>query len=231
MAKPSSDIGLWRSWEGCDDPVLSFQFLAGSNGNMTSHIQPLAHTPPYAWVFWAVFLVAYVPEFLVVTRAKPAPGDKTDRGSMTLIIIASWLAFPAAFAVASWSRFAMPGNPVVWFALGLAVLLAGSALRRYCFRTLGRYFTGNVKVQADQPVIQEGLYRFVRHPSYTGGMLMYLGTGLALTNWLSTLIVVGMGIVTYSYRVRVEENALASSIGTPYVEYMRRTKRFVPFVF
>jgi len=125
----------------------------------------------------------------------------------------------------------MPGNPVVWFALGLAVLLAGSALRRYCFRTLGRYFTGNVKVQADQPVIQEGLYRFVRHPSYTGGMLMYLGTGLALTNWLSTLIVVGMGIVTYSYRVRVEENALASSIGAPYVEYMRRTKRFVPFVF
>lgn len=60
---------------------------------------------------------------------------------------------------------------------------------------------------------------------------MYLGTGLALTNWLSTLILVGMGIVTYSYRVHVEEDALGKSIGAPYVEYMRRTKRFVPFVF
>jgi protein-S-isoprenylcysteine O-methyltransferase Ste14 len=198
---------------------------------MTSHVQPLAYTSPYAWIFWTVFLVAYVPEFLVVARAKPAPGDKTDRGSMTLIIIASWLAVPVTFWVAPWSRFALHNHRVVWFALGLAILLAGSALRRYCFRTLGRYFTGNVKVQADQPVIQHGLYRFVRHPSYTGGMLMYFGTGLALTNWLSILIIVGMGIVTYSYRVHVEENALGKSIGQPYVDYMERTKRFIPFVF
>jgi protein-S-isoprenylcysteine O-methyltransferase Ste14 len=197
---------------------------------MTSHIQPLAYTSPYAWIFWAVFLIAYVPEFLVVARAKAAPGDKTDRGSMTLIIIASWMAFPAAFTVARW-RFALATHRIVWFALGLAILLAGSALRHYCFRTLGRYFTGNVKVQADQPVIEHGLYRFVRHPSYTGGMLMYLGTGLALTNWLSALILVGMGAVTYSYRVRVEEHALGSSLGQPYVEYMQRTKRFIPFVF
>jgi protein-S-isoprenylcysteine O-methyltransferase Ste14 len=198
---------------------------------MTSYTQPVAYTSPYAWIFWAAFLVAYIPEFLVVARAKPAPGDKTDRGSMTVIIIASWLAFPAAFMVAPWSRFALTTHRIAWFALGLAILLAGSALRRYCFRTLGCYFTGNVKVQADQPVIEHGLYRFVRHPSYTGGMLMYLGTGLALTNWLSVLILLGMGLVTYSYRVRVEEQALGSSIGQPYLEYMRRTKRFIPFVF
>jgi protein-S-isoprenylcysteine O-methyltransferase Ste14 len=207
------------------------QFSALRNGKMTSHIQPLAYTSPYAWIFWIVFLVAYVPEFFVVARAKPAPGDKTDRGSLTVIIIASWLAFPAAFRVASWPRFALPTHHFIWFVLGLAILLAGSALRHYCFRTLGRYFTGNVKVQANQPVIEHGPYRFVRHPSYTGGMLMFLGTGLALTNWLSTLILVGMGAVTYSYRVRVEEQALESSLGQPYLEYMRRTKRFIPFVF
>ncbi|MFY9906571.1 MAG: isoprenylcysteine carboxylmethyltransferase family protein [Terriglobales bacterium] len=198
---------------------------------MTSNIQTLAYSLPYAWIFWVVFLVAYIPEFLVVARAKPAVGDKTDRGSMTVIIIASWLAFPAAFAVAPWSRVALTNHRLSWFALGLAILLAGSALRRYCFRTLGRYFTGNVKVHADQPVIEHGLYRFVRHPSYTGGMLMYLGTGLALTNWLSALILLAMGSVTYAYRVRVEEQALGSSIGQPYLEYMRRTKRFIPYVF
>jgi protein-S-isoprenylcysteine O-methyltransferase Ste14 len=198
---------------------------------MTSHIQPLAYTSPYAWIFWIIFLVAYVPEFFVIARAKPTPGDKTDRGSMTLIIIASWLAFPAAFWVAPWSRFTLSTHRVVWFALGLVILLAGSALRHYCFRTLGRYFTGNVKVQANQRVIEDGLYRFVRHPSYTGGMLMFLGTGLALTNWLSILIIVGMGVVTYSYRVYVEEYALRNAIGQPYVEYMRRTKRFIPFIF
>jgi len=178
-----------------------------------------------------VFLVAYVPEFVVVARSKPAAGDKTDQGSMTFIILASWLAFPAAFAVASWPKFALLNHRIVWFALGLVILAAGSMLRRYCFRTLGRYFTGNVRVDADQPVIEDGLYHFVRHPSYTGGMLMYLGTGLALTNGLSALILVGMGAVTYTYRVRVEEQALGNSIGQPYLEYMQRTKRFIPFVF
>jgi protein-S-isoprenylcysteine O-methyltransferase Ste14 len=182
-------------------------------------------------MFLAVFLAAYVPEFALIARSKPVPGEKTDRGSMGLIMLASWLAFPAAFIVSNRSKFALLNHRIVWFWLGLLILLAGSMLRRHCFRTLGRYFTGNVKVEADQPVIEDGLYRFVRHPSYAGGMLMYLGTGLALTNWLSALILVGMGGATYAYRVRVEEQALGSSIGQPYLEYMRRTKRFIPFVF
>jgi protein-S-isoprenylcysteine O-methyltransferase Ste14 len=198
---------------------------------MNSHIQPLAYIPPYSWIFGVAFLAVYTPEFIVVGRSKPAPGDKTDSGSLTLIIVASWLAFPAAFIVASCSRFALLDRRVAWFALGIVILLAGSMLRRYCFRALGRYFTGNVKVQVDQPVIQDGPYRFVRHPAYTGGMLMYLGTGLALTNWLSVLILVVMGAVTYGYRVRVEEEALANSIGPQYVQYMARTKRFIPFLF
>jgi protein-S-isoprenylcysteine O-methyltransferase Ste14 len=96
---------------------------------------------------------------------------------------------------------------------------------------LGLYFTGNVKVVADQKVIQQGAYRWVRHPSYTGGMLMYLGTGLALTNWLSALILTALGAAGYAYRVRVEERALARTLGERYQDYMRRTKRFVPFVF
>ncbi|HMD18577.1 MAG TPA: isoprenylcysteine carboxylmethyltransferase family protein [Terriglobales bacterium] len=198
---------------------------------MTSQIRPLAYASPYLWIFWAVFLAAYAPEFAVVARSKRAAGEKTDRGSMTFIILASWLAFPAAFAVSSWSRFALLHHRIVWFALGIAILAAGSMLRRYCFHTLGRFFTGNVKVHADHTVIEDGPYRLVRHPSYTGGMLMYLGTGLALTNWLSAVILVGMGAITYAYRVRVEEQALGTSIGQPYLEYMRRTKRFVPFVF
>jgi protein-S-isoprenylcysteine O-methyltransferase Ste14 len=198
---------------------------------MTSHIEPLAYISPYAWIFWAVFLFAYVPEFALIARAKPAAGETTDRGSMRLFMLAGWLAFPASFTVSSWSRFALLRHRTAWFATGILILLAGSMLRRYCFRTLGRFFTANVTVQADQPVIEDGPYRLVRHPSYTDGMIMYLGTGLALTNWLSTLILMGMGALTYAYRVRVEERALGTSIGQPYREYMQRTKRFIPFVF
>jgi protein-S-isoprenylcysteine O-methyltransferase Ste14 len=198
---------------------------------MPAHIQPLAYAPPYVWIFCAAFLLAYVPEFALVARSKPAAEETTDRGSMGLIMLVGWLAFPAAFVVASWSKFAILNHRALWFTLGIVALLAGSLLRRYCFRTLGRYFTGNVRVLPDQPVIEDGLYHFVRHPGYTGGMLMYLGTGLALTNLLSVLILLIFGAATYAYRVAVEEEALGTTIGEPYLEYMRRTKRFIPFVF
>ena len=194
-------------------------------------VKPLAFTSPYAWVFWTFFLFCFLPEFGLVARSRPSPGEKTDRGSTTVIALAGWIGMFGAFAVAGMPTFLFQHGQRVWFMLGLASLLAGTALRRHCWRVLGKHFTGNVKAAPDQPVIQNGAYRWVRHPSYTGGMLMYLGIGLALTNWLSVLMITGAGFLAYLYRVRVEEQALLDQIGGRYEEYMRRTKRFVPFVF
>jgi len=194
-------------------------------------MKPLAYTLPHAWLFWAVFLFAYVPEFGLVARSRPAPGEKADRGSMTLIMLAGWLGMMGAFVVARIPAFVITRGQKAWFVAGLVTLLSGSLLRRHCWRMLGKHFTGDVKASPDQPVVERGMYRWVRHPSYTGGMLMYMGTGLALTNWLSVLIITVAGAVAYSYRVRVEEQALQANLGRRYQEYMRRTKRFVPFVF
>jgi len=113
---------------------------------------------------------------------------------------------------------------------GIAVLVAGSLLRRHCFRVLGRYFTGDVQVQRDQPVITGGAYRWVRHPSYTGGILMFTGIGLALANWVSLATLAFVAVFVYVYRVRAEERALVATLGEPYRQYMKTSKRFVPFV-
>ena len=80
-------------------------------------------------------------------------------------------------------------------------------------------------------MVERGAYRYVRHPSYTAGVLMFAGIGLALGNWLGLLAQMGLVTAGYWYRVVVEERALAATIGDPYRSYMRRTKRFVPFVF
>jgi protein-S-isoprenylcysteine O-methyltransferase Ste14 len=194
-------------------------------------MKPIAYTSPYAWIFWAVFLLAFAPEFGLVARSRPAPGSKTDRGSMRLIMLAGWIGMIGAFVVAGMSAFVIAREQKIWFAAGLLLLIAGSLLRRHCWRMLGKNFTGDVRATEDQPVIEAGMYRWVRHPSYTGGMLMYLGTGLALTNWLSIVIIGTAGAAGYFYRVRVEEQALQGALGSRYQEYMRRTKRFIPFVF
>jgi protein-S-isoprenylcysteine O-methyltransferase Ste14 len=194
-------------------------------------MKPLAYTSPYSWLFWAALLFTYVPEFALVARSRPAPGEKADRGSMTLIMLAGWIGMMGAFVVGGMQAFIITRGQKAWFVAGLIALLSGSLLRRHCWRMLGKHFTGDVKASPDQPVVDRGIYRWVRHPSYTGGMLMYMGTGLALTNWLSVLIITVAGGAAYLYRVRVEEQALQANLGGRYQEYMRRTKRFVPFVF
>jgi protein-S-isoprenylcysteine O-methyltransferase Ste14 len=194
-------------------------------------MKPLAYAPPYVWIFSSVMFLAYLPEFLLIGRSKPQAGEKGDQGSLKVILLASWIGMIAGFSVAGVPAFILVRGQRVWFGLGIACLLLGALLRQHCFRTLGRYFTGDLKVVSGQSVIEAGAYRWVRHPSYTGGMLLYLGTGLALTNWLSALIITGMGVVGYAYRVMVEERALQVSLGAPYREYMRRTKRFVPYLF
>jgi len=193
-------------------------------------VRPLAYTPPFAWIFWIVFLVSFVPEFGLISRSRLAKGANTDRGSTAVIVLAGWIGMFSAFAVRGLPAFVIHRGQKAWFVAGLVTLLAGSVIRRHCWRVLGPYFTGNVRTTFDQPVIQSGAYRWVRHPSYTGGMLMYTGTGLALTNWLSVLLVTAPALAAYVYRVRVEERALLVSLGPRYEEYMRRTKRFLPFL-
>jgi protein-S-isoprenylcysteine O-methyltransferase Ste14 len=122
-------------------------------------------------------------------------------------------------------------HPARLFAAGVALMVVGRLLRRHCFRMLGKNFTGAVVVTPDQSVVERGAYRWVRHPSYTAGAILFLGVGLALANWISIAVLMTVVPIVYGYRVLVEERALAQVIGDPYRQYMLRTKRFVPFVF
>lgn len=189
---------------------------------------PLPFTWPYFLVFWPVWVWVFIPEFRVVSRA---PQSAADRGSLRLVLIGFNLAVLAAFLfafVAQWAS--LPGNRVVWFFIGVLTLIAGSLLRRHCFRVLGAFFSGAVTVQADHRVIDSGAYRWVRHPSYSAALLIVLGIALALGNWLSALVSVVIAFLAYSYRARVEEQALLSSLGASYAQFMAGRKRFIPFI-
>jgi protein-S-isoprenylcysteine O-methyltransferase Ste14 len=192
---------------------------------------PLIIVWPYALVFWTVFLWIGVTEWRVTRPTGPATRTPQDAGSLRVIIIGQQTALLLGFLLAFLApRATMRPHGVPIFCLGIALMLAGTSLRRHCFRMLGKSFTGAVMVRPDQVVVERGAYRWVRHPSYTAGLLIYLGAGLALTNWLSVLALTAPTMAAYGYRVTVEERALVATLGEPYRSYMRRTKRFVPFV-
>ena len=196
-------------------------------------MRPLPFVWPHALVFWAVYIWAFLPEWKVVQGGIEGVkgSDSRDGGSLRVLLGGMWIALLIAFGLAFVRAWLFPpGARLPLFAVGLSLIALGSLLRRYCFRTLGQYFTGDVRARSDQPVIRAGLYRLVRHPSYTAGMMMFIGIGLALGSWFSFILLTIATIATYCYRVVVEERALLDAIGEPYRSYMKETKRFIPYI-
>lgn len=194
-------------------------------------MRPLPYLWPWAAVFWPIFLWAYIPEFRIVARAKREQ-TATDSRSLQVITAGQGIAFFAAFPLA-WVpalRIA-PHHEVLVFAIGVALIVAGSLLRRHCWRMLGAAFTGDVRARADQEVVTRGAYRFLRHPSYTAGIILSAGVGVALGSWASAILLAVAAFVVYVYRINVEERALLATIGEPYRRFMTTRKRLIPFVY
>jgi protein-S-isoprenylcysteine O-methyltransferase Ste14 len=194
----------------------------------------VTHTPaifhlPLAVPFWVTFFFAFIREAKVV---RPAFGEKDvhqDAGTFRALMIGSPLALLAAGAASFLPWFIIP-YPAVTVTAGIALIIAGAILRRYCFYALSTSFTGVVMVKEGQEVIQTGPYRFIRHPSYTAAFLMFTGVGVALESWLGVGILFLAHCYLYGRRVVVEEKALVQTLGGAYEDYMLHTKRFIPFV-
>ena len=115
--------------------------------------------------------------------------------------------------------------------VGLVFLCSGMVIRFSAMRTLGRFFTSVVTVHSDHQIISTGLYKYMRHPSYTGALLAHLGLGLAFGSWISLSLSVLPFLVAAWYRIRVEEEALVNSFGADYSRYAARTARLIPKIF
>ena len=181
-------------------------------------------------VLWAVVVLFPLSEVGLgyFRRAKTRDSSLQDRGTIWVL----WAAILVAVAVAIWaSRIPFGqlsfGRP--WSTgLALALLLVGLALRWAAIVTLGRLFTVNVAIQDAHRLVESGPYRFVRHPSYSGLLLAFLGLGLAFGSWLSILALVVPIFGAVSCRIAAEERALLAAFASVYGDYCARTKRLVP---
>jgi protein-S-isoprenylcysteine O-methyltransferase Ste14 len=194
-------------------------------------VKPLPFVWPYAIAFWIVYFWAFAPEFGIFRRAQRS-ASSTDSRSFQVIMLGMSVALFAAFLLAWTPHFQFAATQKVRaFWLGTAVMASGSLLRRHCWRMLGTSFTGDVQARPDQQVVTRGAYAKLRHPSYTGGILINTGIGIALGSWAAALLLAVTSFAVYGYRISVEERALLAAIGEPYREFMSKRKRLIPFVY
>jgi protein-S-isoprenylcysteine O-methyltransferase Ste14 len=152
-------------------------------------------------------------------------------GSLVVVVIGLGGGIGGAVVIAAHLTWAaIPVGRTALFVVGVVLMVLGIALRAWSVIVLGRNFTVYVQVREEQPVVDTGPYRLLRHPSYTGLLLVCLGIGLALGNWLALVVVVVVPTVAILVRIRVEERALLAGIGEPYRRFAATRKRLIPWV-
>lgn len=194
---------------------------------------PLIEPTSYAWLFYVVAAAVFGQDVVrEVRRRDDASGVSFDQKSELAIGLAGFGGVSLAVASDYFLRsLAISWRPRLVFALGIVCMATGGVVRYYAVRTLDQYFTSKVRVQDDQEVVDGGPYRWVRHPSYTGGLLGYTGVGIVLANWLSAVVIPALMVLAYVYRIRIEERTLREQLGEPYENYLKRTPyRLIPYV-
>jgi protein-S-isoprenylcysteine O-methyltransferase Ste14 len=194
-----------------------------------SPIVSLPYGPP---VFYGVLLAIWLLDERR-TRSRPARQGEVERDEGTKTGIRMWgfLGIVAAIAVAyAVPQATLPIPASVALFAGAGLQCAAYAVVEWTTRILGHLYRPIVAVQRDHRVIATGPYRLVRHPMYAAGLLTDLGICLALANAFSFAVLLPASAYAYARRIDAEERLLAEQLGDEYRDYVRSTKRLIPFV-
>jgi len=167
---------------------------------------------------------------LVVTRTRRKGGQIKDRGSLLIL----WPTIFCSVSFAEWygdTHVHTLGGAHWVKVVALCLFVIGLVVRWTAILTLGKSFSANVAIHATQTLNRSGLYRWVRHPSYSGMLLIFAAIGLGTRNWVSLAVMLIFPTAALLYRIRVEEIALTGAFGPEYMQYQRETKKLIPGIY
>lgn len=188
---------------------------------------------PFGYLFggmWLLWLAYWGISALHVKRAVRVESGLSRFGKYMLPLMVAVLllqnirAFHGTFLD---ERFVPEKWWVVW--LGFLLTVAGLAFSCWARVALGRNWSGVVQLKQDHELIVRGPYSLVRHPIYTGLLLAFFGTALAIGLWRALLATVIVGF-SFWRKLRLEERWLCELFGQQYRDYMQRVKALVPWV-
>ena len=181
-------------------------------------------------ITWLVLIVYWLWSGRKVKRAaRSEPALKRFFIYWLPLIAASLLLGPGEWFGHSWLREQFVPHSVLVESIGLAFCIAGTALACRARHLLGRNWSGTVQLKADHELIEAGPYRLIRHPIYTGLLLLFFGNAIMVGDWRG-LFVVAFVFASFWYKLRLEERWLGEQFGTRYADYLKKTKALIPGV-
>lgn len=163
-------------------------------------------------------------------RKKEEPAS--DRNSKLAIAMAFYVStlVSVVFFIMRPAPIEDPLRPLALYS-GVLILILGVLIRVWGIRVLGRMFTTEVQIVDNHSLVETGPYKWIRHPTYLGALLMLLSTPILLTQWMVVPVVLLLGVVAFIYRIAVEEEVLVINLGDQYKTYQLRTRKIIPFIY
>jgi len=178
---------------------------------------------------WMIFEIA-VGQLMYANEDKNELHDANTLNWVNIIIYSSIIAgFYCEYAIEEIGVFAQSNTDITWF--GLIVMGLGFVLRVTSIITLRKYFTVNLAINNEHKLINQGLYKYVRHPSYSGSIMSFIGMGIAFGNALSLILLVIPVTALFMWRIAIEEEMLVGAFKDKYLEYKENSWRLLPWVY
>jgi protein-S-isoprenylcysteine O-methyltransferase len=177
----------------------------------------------------AIWVISEV--MLIVFRRSKNDSKDHDKGSIKWlnIVIYTCIAIAVSFGFLGIGTIHTAISIIPW--VGLDFILVGLIIRWTAILTLRKYFTTNVVIQSDHRIIKAGLYRFVRHPSYSGSIISFCGLGLAFSNLISFVVLVIPITIAFLKRIQLEEQALSGAFREEYTDYCKMSWALFPWIY
>jgi len=122
-------------------------------------------------------------------------------------------------------------NSNIFVVIGYTLLIGGLAIRWFSVLSLGKEFNVSLSIIKNHNLKTNGIYKYIRHPSYTGLLVYYLGLAILMQNIFSIILLTILPFIAVFNRIRIEENLLSMYFKNNYKIYSEKTKKLFPFIY
>jgi protein-S-isoprenylcysteine O-methyltransferase Ste14 len=162
---------------------------------------------------------------MIIKRSRNASvKTRSDKGSLLFLWSMITIGFFCGFFLSH------PVNDYL-AGIGFLMIIVGLLIRWIAILQLGKSFTVDVAITDKAALKTDGIYSRVRHPSYSGILLIVCGFTALMNSIYSFLILLVPVFIAVLYRIRVEETLLTEEFGESYSEYKKETKKLIPGVY
>jgi len=178
------------------------------------------------WIAWVGYWMISWREEKTITEPQPA----NERVPYTLLLMLGFVGALAPLGDVKILGYTLVPYSNLAVSIGASLCVFGVVLTIWSRRVLATNWSADVAFKQDQELVTSGPYELVRHPIYSGLMLMFIGTGLVQGS-LAAIAAIFFALASFVIKLRQEERLMLVHFGPLYVEYQQRTHRLIPWVY